>query len=344
MDPEQRERRFQTVCLLILSSVAIAVALFWLRPIMIPFVLAVFCALGLTPLIEFQIRYLWAPRPLAVLATLVFGIVLLTLLGVLISTSVGQLAANASVYQTQIKHLLDSVAATLPLEFFGVPIKTALDSLTQRALGTVGGLLVGTTNAIFGILSQSLLVLVFLVFLLIGGSTPARPNGGFLGEIESRIKRYILTKALVSAATGVLVGGALSVLGIDLALVFGLFAFLLNFIPSVGSIVATLLPLPVVLVSPDISSTTAVLALAVPAVIQFVIGSVIEPKIMGGSLDLHPVVILLALILWGMLWGIVGMLLATPITAVMKILFEKMELTAPVAELLAGRLDALRSD
>jgi AI-2 transport protein TqsA len=165
-----------------------------------------------------------------------------------------------------------------------------------------------------------------------------------LGEIESRIKRYILTKALVSALTGVLVGTVLVVLGIDLALVFGLFAFLLNFIPSVGSIVSTLLPLPVVLVSPDVAATTAMLAIALPAVIQFAIGSVIEPKIMGGSLDLHPVAILLALILWGMLWGIIGMLLATPITAVMKILFEKMEHTAPIAELLAGRLDALRSN
>ena len=142
-----------------------------------------------------------------------------------------------------------------------------------------------------------------------------------------------------------LVGTVLAILGIDLALVFGLLAFLLNFIPSVGSLIATLLPLPVVVVSPDISATTAVLAIAVPGTIQFAIGNVIEPKVMGDALDLHPVVILLALIFWGVLWGIVGMLLATPMTAVMKILFEKIELTAPIADLLAGRLDALmRSD
>ena len=211
-------------------------------------------------------------------------------------------------------------------------------------LQTVGLLLVGTTNAILGLLSQSLLVLVFLIFLLVGGTARSTPSGGILGEVEIRIQRYLMTKAIVSAATGVLVGGILSILGIDLALVFGLFAFLLNFIPSVGSTVSTLLPLPIVLVSPDISGTTAVLAIVIPGMVQFLIGSVIEPKIMGGSLDLHPVAILLSLILWGMIWGIVGMLLATPITSVMKILLEKMEVTAPVAELLAGRLDALRSD
>jgi 4-hydroxybenzoate polyprenyltransferase len=125
------------------------------------------------------------------------------------------------------------------------------------------------------------------------------------------------------------------------ALVFGLFTFLLNFIPSVGSIVATLLPLPVVLMSPAISGTTAVLAIVVPGVIQFGIGSVLEPKLMGSSLDLHPVVILVALIFWGMLWGIPGMFLATPITAVARILLEKIEMTRPVGELLAGRIGGL---
>ncbi len=344
MEVDQRERRIQTACLLILSAIAIAAALVWLRPIMIPFVLAVFFAFGLAPLIDFQIRLMRVPRPLAVFATLVFGVIMLGLLAGLVSTSVAELAANAEVYQTQIKRLLDEAAAALPLQRFGLQIETAIDSLTERMLQTVGLLLVGTTNAILGLLSQSLLVLVFLIFLLVGGTARSTPSGGILGEVEIRIQRYLMTKAIVSAATGVLVGGILSILGIDLALVFGLFAFLLNFIPSVGSTVSTLLPLPIVLVSPDISGTTAVLAIVIPGIIQFLIGSVIEPKIMGGSLDLHPVAILLSLILWGMIWGIVGMLLATPITSVMKILLEKMEVTAPVAELLAGRLDALRSD
>ena len=70
-------------------------------------------------------------------------------------------------------------------------------------------------------------------------------------------------------------------------------------------------------------------------------GSVMEPKIMGESLDLHPVSIILALMVWGMLWGIVGMLLATPLTAIIKILLERLELTAPIGDLLAGRLDRL---
>lgn len=86
--------------------------------------------------------------------------------------------------------------------------------------------------------------------------------------------------------------------------------------------------------------TTVVLVLAIPGLIQFTIGNVIAPKVMGETLDLHPVTILLALIFWGMLWGIPGALLATPITAIMRLMLARMELTAPLSSWMAGRFSA----
>jgi AI-2 transport protein TqsA len=341
MDEIDRERRVQTICLLILTVVAIGATLWWLSAVMIPFVMAVFFAFALAPFIDLQVRYLRVPRALAVLATLVLGFVILNVLAGLVSASLSQLTANSAAYQAQIEKL--ATLTTTYLAKLGVEQASAFNPLSMLSARTIGSMLVGTTNALLGILSQSLMVMIFLFFILIGGTGNAAPVGSVWAEVEFRIKQYIVTKSVLSAATGALVGAVLSLLGIDLAMVFGLFAFLLNFIPSIGSIVATLLPVPMVLVSPDISNTAAFLALAVPSVIQLTIGNVIEPKVMGTSLDLHPVTILLSLILWGALWGIVGMLLATPITAVMKILFEKLELTAPLADLLAGRLDALRS-
>jgi AI-2 transport protein TqsA len=127
-------------------------------------------------------------------------------------------------------------------------------------------------------------------------------------------------------------------LDVPLAIVFGLLAFMLNFIPTMGSVIATLLPLPVVIITPEISTTTAVLAIGVPALIQLVVGNIIAPKVMGDSLDLHPVAILMALIFWGMLWGIVGMLLAAPITGVIKLLLSKIPSMKPAAEIMAGRI------
>ena len=337
----QREQRIQTVCLLILATVAVAGVLYWLRPVLIPFVLALLFTLGLSPLVDVQMNRLRFPRILAVVGAFGIGFLILTLLGALVSVSVGNLIANAGVYQQQISVLVNNTLDSLPLTRFGIDRGAVLQ---QIPVGTIGGMIVGTGNALVDIVSRGALVLVFMLFLMISREARVQPVGGLLGEVEVRIKRYVVFKALISAATGIMVGVVLSVLGVQLAMVFGLAAFLLNFIPSVGSIVATLLPLPVVLVTPEISNTAAILAISVPGSIQLVMGNVVEPKVIGDSLDLHPVVILMALVVWGMLWGVVGMLLATPMTAVAKILLARMEHTAPIANLLAGRVDALTSD
>jgi len=192
----------------------------------------------------------------------------------------------------------------------------------------------GIIDAVLSILADGLLVLIFLLFLMVGRNQS--PPGALAGEVDQRIRAYLLVKLVVSGVTGVAVGVTLALLGIDLALAFGVLAFALNFIPNIGSTIATILPLPIILVS-DVSFATGVAAIAVPGTTQFIMGNVIEPRMMGRSLELHPITILLALIFWGMIWGIVGMLLAAPITAVLRILLDRIDLTRPVADLMAGR-------
>ena len=142
----------------------------------------------------------------------------------------------------------------------------------------------------------------------------------------------------MSLVTGISVTVFLWLLDIDLAMVFGLLAFVLNFIPNVGSIIATVLPIPMVLVNPDFSILTLSLAIILPGTVQMIVGNVIEPKLLGDSLELHPITVLLSLIFWGIIWGIPGMLLAAPITAVCKILLENIEITKPVAAILEGKI------
>jgi AI-2 transport protein TqsA len=155
--------------------------------------------------------------------------------------------------------------------------------------------------------------------------------------IESTIRRYIATKLAISAVTGLLVWGILAMFGLHLAFLFGMPAFLLNFIPSIGSIIATFLPIPVAVAQfQDPWPILAVVAL--PGAVQMSIGNVIEPKLMGDGVKLHPVAILLSLTFWGLLWGPVGMILAVPITATIRIVMLRFQTTKPVAELLAGRL------
>ncbi|MCA9407238.1 MAG: AI-2E family transporter [Candidatus Omnitrophica bacterium] len=339
MKATSTEIRIQTICLLILSIISVALGLFLVRPVMIPFTLALFFTFMLDPLIDIQLKYFKIPRLLAIFTTLIIGFIILLTFLALISTSIQQMATNFDSYQDKVENLLRDGANNLNLERFGINPKELITPFFSNINKSVGGIVFGTINTLVKLLSQGILILIFVIFLLIGKKKNISPKDSVWKEIEIRVKRYISTKFLLSMITGILVGVTLSLLNIDLALVFGLLAFLLNFIPSIGSIIATLLPLPVVIVSPDISSFIAISAIAMPGIIQFSIGNVIEPKIMGDSLDLHPVAILMALIFWGMIWGLVGMLLAAPLTAIMKIIFEKIEYTSPLANLLAGRIE-----
>ena len=337
MTLKDREQRIQTICLLVLTTILGAAALYWLGPILIPFILALLFAMALTPLVETQMRYLRLPNGLAVLSSMLIFTVGMMLIGGLISSSLGQLSANSAAYQEQISVLVSQAREAIPFEALGLEESDFdLSSLSAVPSATAGRMLVGTTNAILDLVSQGFIVLIFTFFLLAGTTAVSNPADGVRGEIEAQIKRYILAQGLLSAATGLLVGLILAALGVDLALVFGLFAVLLNFIPNLGSIIAVWVPLPVGLGSPDISTTQAVLAIALPALVQLGIGNVIAPKVLGEAVDLNPVVILLALMFWGALWGIVGMLLATPITSILKILMSRFDVTAPVARMLSG--------
>jgi AI-2 transport protein TqsA len=343
MEISEKESRIQTACLMILSIIAITFALFWLRPVMIPFVLALFFSAILTPLIDLQRKYFKIPKSLALATTLVIGLMLLTTLGLLISVSISQMVINFDAYQGKIIQLLNRMVVIVNLEKFGIDPQDVLIPMKENLTKSVGGMLLGTVNSILRILSQGILVLLFVCFLLLGRTLQTKAPGKEWQEGQHRIKRFLIVKALVSAITGILVGGVLMFLKIDMALAFGFFAFILNFIPSIGSIISTLLPLPVVLVNPEISPLAGFLAIALPGAVQFTLGNVIEPKMMGDALELHPVTILMALIFWGMIWGIAGMLLAAPLTAVMKIILQRIELTRPVAKLLSGHLDDIQS-
>jgi AI-2 transport protein TqsA len=337
----EQDQRIRTVCLLILTGLGIGFALYVLRPVLIPFVLAIFLTYCLVPLVDFQIKRLRVPRPLALLSTAVLAALILVGLGMIVSTSVSQMSASSETYRDSLLGLIDELAEDLPLEWLGLEWdsdEAAHFNLSDRSIGRMVS---STIGAIVGVLSQGMLVLIFVIFLLAGRTSSGASSEGLVAEVEASVRRYLLAMVSVSGLTGILVGVTLKVLGVDFALVFGLMAFLLNFIPNIGSIIATIVPLPVVLLNPELSPTAKVLAFAIPGLIQFVIGNLLAPKVMGQSLDLHPVVVLLALIFFGMLWGIIGMFLATPITAVIKILLEKLQLTAPLAGVLAGRLSGV---
>lgn len=331
----QTPARISTVCLLILTGLALAAAMAEFSRVLIPFVLALLLTYSLAPIIDAQRRWLRLPRSVAIFNTIILGCAMLVLVGLFINSLVRQISGSTERYRAQINQLLIRITDWLPEGI--VPEGDSLTSLLKLPGASVTGLVSGAMSGVMNVVSNGILVLIFMIFL-IAGRRADPPPGSVLHDIERQTKRYVSTMVLTSGLTGVLVGLTLWLLGVEFAIMFGFLAFLLNFIPNIGSVIATLLPVPVAILSPELGTAAKVAAIAIPGGIQFLIGNLVQPKVMGQSLDLHPVVVLIALIFFGIIWGIVGMFLATPITAVLRILLDKLDYTRPMANLMSGKL------
>ena len=193
--------------------------------------------------------------------------------------------------------------------------------------------LVGNIFASFGnIMSNFFILLLIVIFMLLEISIFERKihliSKGSLGRVNKIVQNlnaYFGTKAFTSLVTGFLVSISLAIIGIDFPLLWGFLAFLLNFIPNIGSIIAAIPAVLLALVQLGIPYAIAVIIVFL--VINVVIGNIAEPRLMGKNLGLSPLIVFVSLIFWGWVLGTVGMLLATPLTMTIKIIFDNMDET-----------------
>ena len=143
-------------------------------------------------------------------------------------------------------------------------------------------------------------------------------------SITDQIQRYVVTKIGMNLGAGITIGIVLSIFGLDFAIIWGVFVFLFNFIPTIGSAIALIAPVLMALIQSD-SIGYALLIAAVIAGLQTAFFNLLEPMIIGKRLNLNPVVILFSVLIWGYIWGIVGMLLSVPLTAIIKIVISNSE-------------------
>lgn len=330
----------QTACLLFLSFSALCLLLWATRAVMVPFLVGTFLHLAVTPLATRLERSLKIPRFLSWIITVLIALALAGLIILALLGSFQGLVKSMESYRTRLIQLArDGVV------WFNSLLEPTGQQLDAAALvAFVSGLpylsyAQAVSSGIFGFFGQAFLSLMFFIFLVAGsGAARRRSRANPSAWLEATVASYVSRKFLISLATGALTALALFILRVDMALLFGLFAFLLNFIPNVGSPIAMLLPLPVAFFQYGLG-LRLVLAFILPWIVQTILGSFVEPRIMGKSMGLHPVAVLLALLLFGFLWGIPGMIMAAPLTAVIKSLLARWELTRPVARVLEGRLD-----
>lgn len=328
----------QSASLAVLAAIGIAFALSVTKSIMIPFVLSLFLYFVLSPIRTFFIQKLKFPKWLALVSTFAVVAMLLTLVFFVLFSAFQEFAMGYRAYEVKAIFFADTVQQFLvergvPIESFDFSSMLKNLPFTQLAKGA------GAT--VLSLVSTTLLVFIFLIFLFTGGSKVKHSSGkknGLGKEINAQIRKYLAIKLLTSSITSVLVFVIFTVLDLDLAFVFAFLVFILNFIPTVGSFFATILPLPVAFFQYD-SAMPIVLILVLPGAVQFIIGSILEPRAMGQSLNIHPVVVLLSLMFWSLIWGVVGALLAVPITAVIKIALQKIEGGNFIAQVMSGSFE-----
>ncbi len=203
-------------------------------------------------------------------------------------------------------------------------------------------------SSFFSFLGNMIWVILFIIFILAEkddidqkiikafGRRGAEPLLEAGQRINKAVQDYLGLKTLISLGTGLLVFLALYLFTTPFALLWGVLAFCLNFIPNIGSLIAVVPPVAITLFQyGSLPRTLGVCVVLI--VIQMVVGNFVEPKVMGKGLNLSPIAVLFALLFWGWMWGMPGMLLSVPLTAAIKIAFEQVEATRPIALLMAGK-------
>ena len=331
----------------LIAAFFVGVTLLELRSVLVPFSVALLLSFIFQPIV----LYLKARRiPIAVALIVVFITLAAaaTVVGYIVYSSAESLIDATEVYLPRIdrvvadvEELLQQSAAALGLAEGRLDLNQVVDpSIITR-------LLQGGIGEAFTFAGNTFLVLLFMLFILASSGELkvkvlkaypphiAERINAVTDNISQQVRQYLVAKTLVSLGTGFLIFLALWIIGVDYPVFWGFLAFLLNYIPNIGSFVAVILPFGFALLQFE-GLTFPIIAALVMWLIQMVMGNVVDPRLMAFSLNLSPVLVIISLIFWGWLWGVAGMILAVPLTATIKIFFENIDGLRPIAVLMGS--------
>ncbi|MCY1153200.1 MAG: AI-2E family transporter [Sphaerochaetaceae bacterium] len=315
--------------------------------VLLPIVFACFVMLILFPLLEkldkLHVPY-WISNTIGILLFLAF----LVVVGILVFMVIQRLIIGIPAYGNRLNEL--DLLLTSKVGSF-LDFETGDTFLSRMDINWINIALTSLTNIsshFATVMKNILLVFIFLFFLILERHTLTPKikeafngqNSKIIVSIAQRtthqISRYLFIKFTISLITGILFYLTATVTNLDFAILWGLLAFVLNFIPSIGSLIATLVTITMALIqfTPDWISIIYVAVLTIS--IQTVLGNIIDPRLQGIQLGLSPFVLLVSLSLWGFIWGIPGMFLAVPLTSMIQILCVNIEGMRPIAILLGS--------
>ena len=316
--------------------------------ILVPFLLSVFIAIAVSPIINWTAAYK-VPKWLSITLVILLIVVIGFMLAGLITQSLAEFRQNMPVYKEQLSGEFAWIINQLASRNIDVNQELLVSYMDPGMAMTMA------SNFITGmgtVLSNVFLILLTVIFMLFEAQSMPRRMHIAMADPDMRlthidrflqsVNRYLVIKMLVSLGTGLFIGVWLYLLGVDHFMLWAVLAFMLNFIPNIGSIIAAI---PAVLMAfVEFGLLKAGLAGLGFVIVNTVMGNMIEPKFMGRGLGLSTLVVFLSLVFWGWLLGTVGMLLSVPLTMVVKIAMESRPETQWLAILLAGEEDNLSDD
>jgi len=316
------------------------------RPIVIPVLLATLIAISLSKIIDLSERGL--PHSVAVAVACLAAVAVVSGLGFLTTRAATDFALAFGQYRGDFDRLQFETASWLWSLGLGIPA-TAVEQFDAGEL--VRGLTVPGLTLALSVVSSGTLVLLITVFLVIESGSISTKLAGIdrIGRIDVQVlrgaardvQRYLLIKTVTSASTGLLVAALTSVVGLGHSLLFGLIAFILNYIPSIGSILASI---PAIALSLVTLGWLPAFGLAFGYfIINLVIGIMIEPRWAGQATDLSPSVVVLSMVFWGFVLGPIGALLSVPLTIIVRITASQSPEWSWLSMLLSSPLSVARS-
>ena len=332
----------------VVSFAAVIIIIYGLqmaKALLVPFLVAVFLALiTVRPMLWMQSKRV--PGILAALTIVSTIMLILAILAAILGTSVADFTAALPSYQERLDVIIKGAFDFISEHVDGDDAIQSLSDMIDP--GWAMGLAATILNAIKDVLTNTFLIFFTMVFILLEASTAETKVTAAFGRSDESIARlgiflanlgnYLGIKTIMSLATGLLAGLLTWSLGVDFPLLWAMLAFLLNYVPTIGSIIAAVpaVLLALVQLGPSEASATALGY----AGINVVFGNFLEPRLMGYGVGVSPLVIFVGLVFWGFIFGPVGMLLSVPLTMTLKMGLESDERTRWIAILLGSERDA----
>jgi AI-2 transport protein TqsA len=308
--------------------------------LLVPFFLAAFVAVICAPPL-FWLQRKGVPKLMALVVILASILVVGCLLAVLIGPSLNHFLNSLPGYQERLTTHIGASISWLSKKGIHIPAEEIPQTFNPVWVINLAG---GIFSALSSLFTNALLILLTVVFMLLEAAdlpeklrvvlkNPERSLSA-IEKFSQNAKRYLIIKTLISAAVGLLIWLWLLILGVDYPVLWGTLSFLLNYVPSIGAIIAAL---PVALLAlVQLGAGPALLVLLGFAVVHLVVGNIVEPKLTGKGMSLSTLVVFLSLVFWGWVLGPIGMILSVPITSLVKIGLESYESTRGLAVMLGS--------